>query len=171
MAIVDISITNYKAFYIQYGDNTTATDTKEQWGMVAQVHPYQFLPEPKDTYVNDWKDEDGDDEYNTALYYKAFEIEVGFYVKVEADSTGTTAAAEFYSNMQDFFSAVRDGNFSIFMEYTQQGFQNVRYAGFSMDKDGYKARDNWVRASFTVKFKVNDPTTVMTMTDGAIVEA
>lgn len=171
MAIVNIPIVNYRPFYIQYGENTTATDTKTQWGMVAQVHPYQFLPEPKETYVNDWKDEDGDDEYNTVMHYKAFEIDVKFYVKVEANVTGPTAAAEFYANMRSFFSAVRNGHFKIFMDYTQQGFQNVRYAGFSMDESEYKARDNWVRASFTVRFKVNDPTTEMTMVNGAIVEA
>lgn len=174
MPIVNIPIVGYKPFYIQYGTNATATDTKSQWGMVAQVHPYTFLPDPKDPYSNDWKDENGDDEYTATMHYKAFEIEVQFYVKVVAtgqSATSTTAAAEFYANMRSFFDAVKAGEFKIFMAYTQQGFQKVRYAGFEMDEDGYKARDKWVRASFKVKFKVNDPVTVMTMSNGAIVEA
>jgi len=173
MSVVNIPIPGYKKFYIQYGSNSTATDTKAQWGMVAKVHPYTFLPDPKDPYSNDWKDENGDDEYTAVMQYKAFEIEVEFYVKVEATGNGvtaTTAASQFYTNMRSFFDAVKSGEFKIFMEYTQQGFQKVRYAGFEMDEDGYKARSNWVRATFKVKFKVNDPVTVMTMSNGAIVE-
>ena len=57
MPIVDIPIANYKPFYIQYGELTTAKDTKAEWGMVAKTNPYPLLPTPKDTYNNDWKDE------------------------------------------------------------------------------------------------------------------
>lgn len=168
MPIVNIPIANYKPFYIQYGENTTATDTKAAWGMVAKTNPYPLLPSPKATYKNDWKDEDGDDEYTTHLHYQAFEMEVEFYMKATAGS-GVTAASALYTSARAFFTAVKDGEFKIFDSYTGIGFQKVRYAGY--EEDSFKERNGVARAIFTVKFKVNDPTTVMVMSNGAIVEA
>ena len=170
MPIVNIPIVNYKPFYIQYGELTTAKDTKAEWGMVAKTNPYPLLPTPKDTYNNDWKDEDGDDEYTAHLHYKAFEMEVEFYMKA-VDGTGTTAAADLYAKARDFFTAIKEGTFKVYDSYTKIGFQQVRYAGSDFGDNTFKERKGTARAMFKVKFKVNDPTTVMTMNQGAIVEA
>jgi hypothetical protein len=170
MPIVNIPIANYKPFYIQYGENAVATDTKAAWGMVAKTNPYPLLPSPKATYKNDWKDEDGDDEYTEHLYYEAFEMEVEFYMKAEA-STSSTAVADLYASARSFFNAVREGTFKVFDAYTGIGFQGVRYAGCDFGDAAFKERGGTATTMFTVKFKVNDPTTVMVMSNGAIVEA
>lgn len=167
MPIVDIPITNYKPFYIQYGENATATDTKAAWGMVAKTNPYPLLPTPKEPYTNDWKDEDGDDEYTTTMHYKGFEIEVEFYMKA-VDGTNTTAAADLHAAAWTFFTAVREGTFRIYDEYTKLGFQRVRYAGSDFDDSTFKERSGTATVMFKVKFKVNDPVTRMTLSNGVI---
>jgi len=167
MPIVDIPIPNYKPFYIQYGENATATDTKSAWGMVAKTNPYPLLPTPKDPYKNDWKDEDGDDEYTTYMHYKGFEMEVEFYMKAK-DGESTTAAADLYASAWSFFTAVREGNFRIYDDYTKMGFQRVRYAGSDFDDNTFKERNGVATVMFTVKFKVNDPVTRMTLSNGVI---
>ena len=165
--MVDIPIANYKRFLIQYGENATATDTKSAWGMVAKSNPYPLLPTPKDPYKNDWKDEEGDDEYTTTMHYKGFEMEVEFYMKAIA-GTNTTAAAELHLAAWSFFSAVREGNFRVYDEYTGLGFQRVRYAGSDYDEDSFKERDGVATTFLKVKFKVNDPVTRMTLVNGVI---
>lgn len=161
-----IPIANYKPFYIQVDGATTAVDTRTEWGMIIKSNPYIFLPNPKECYKNDWKDEDGDDEYNAVMHYEAFELECQFYLKATA-GTNTTAAAELQSLLDDFFDAVKQKEFKIFDTYTMRGFQKVRYAGYEPDE--YKARGDWAKQIFRIKFKVNDPTTRMKMNNGAIV--
>lgn len=170
MPIVNIPIANYKPFYIQYGENALATDTKEAWGMVAKTNPYPLLPSPKDPYKNDWKDEDGDDEYTTYMHYKGFEMEVEFYVKA-VDGTTTTAAADLHTAVWSFFTAVREGNFRVYDAYTGLGFQRVRYAGSDFEDATFKERNGTATVMFTVKFKVNDPVTRMTLNNGVITAA
>ena len=170
MPIVNIPITNYKPFYIQYGENALATDTKTAWGMVAKTNPYPLLPTPKDPYKNDWKDEDGDDEYTTYMHYKGFEMEVEFYVKA-VDGTTTTAAADLHTAVWSFFTAVREGNFRVYDAYTGLGFQRVRYAGSDFEDATFKERNGTATVMFTVKFKVNDPVTRMTLNNGVITAA
>ena len=167
MPIVNIPITNYKPFYIQYGENALATDTKTAWGMVAKTNPYPLLPTPKDPYKNDWKDEDGDDEYTTYMHYKGFEMEVEFYVKA-VDGTTTTAAADLHTAVWSFFTSVREGNFRVYDAYTGLGFQRVRYAGSDFEDATFKERNGTATVMFTVKFKVNDPVTRMTLNNGVI---
>lgn len=165
--MVDIPIANYKRFLIQYGENATATDTKEAWGMVAKTNPYPLLPTPKDPYKNDWKDEEGDDEYTTTMRYKGFEMEVEFYMKA-IGGAGVTAAAELHNAAWSFFSAIREGTFRIFDEYTGLGFQRVRYAGSDYDEGSFKERDGVATTFLKVKFKVNDPVTRMRYVNGVI---
>lgn len=161
-------IIDYKPFYIQTDADEIAVDTTE-WGMVAKTNPFPVLPNPKDVYVNEWKDEDGDDEYNAQMYYDAFEFDVQFYVK----TVGDNADAELVSQIESFFSKIRAGEFRIYDSYTGLGRQKVRYAGFNEDeyRKRKKSGTGWTRAIFTVKFKVNDPTTRLTMIEGKLVEA
>lgn len=167
MPKANISISNYKPFYIQREGDSVAMDTRERWGMIAQVNPYPLMPDPKECYNNDWKDEDGDDEYNSVMHYQAMEIEVQFYLKAVASATNT-AAAELRSLVNSFFDTIKQGEFLIYDSYTDCGFKKVRYAGFNGEE--YKARNNWARSQFVVKFKVNDPVTRVHMVNGAIVE-
>jgi len=166
MAIANPDIVNYKPFYIQYGNNTTATDTRAAWGLIAKTNPYDALPTPKEPYKNEWLDENGDDEYTAAMAYESFTTEVDFFIKAQTDAS--KSAAQYIREAQSsLFNAIKTGSFKIYDSYTAIGRQNVRYAG-------YEAGEFWeqggvARCTFKVKFKVNDPVTFMTLTNNAIV--
>lgn len=161
-------IIDYKPFYIQTDADETAVDTTT-WGMVAKVNPFPALPNPKEPYKNEWKDEDGDDEYNGKMYYEAIEFSVTFYIK----TIGANAEALLLSQIDGFFSKIREREFMIFDSYTGIGRRKVRYAGYDAEeyKRKFKKSSDWARAIFTIKFKVNDPITRITMSDGKLMEA
>lgn len=157
------TIPNYKPFYIQYGSNLTASDTNATWGLLAKSNPFPALPNPKAPYNNDWKGEDGDDEYNTSLKYEAFTFDVSFYIRTKGDN----ASAKIRTQLSTFFTAIKDGEFKIYDSYTALGRQKVRYAGFR--EESFRERRNTAVCIFSVSFKVNDPTTFMKLNNGAIV--
>ncbi len=162
-------IFNYKPFYIQIG-NDNAIDTSTQWGMIAKENPYVALPKPKEPYKNSWKDEDGDDEYNSVMKYEAFTFDVKFLIITKDTTAGavTTKAVTILRNQMDsFFDTVKQGEFKIFDSYTGLGRQRVRYDGYK--EDDFKERNGKARVEFTVTFKVNDPVTLMKMSGNSIV--
>lgn len=149
-------IVDYKPFYIQTDADATAIDTRS-WGMVAKSNPFPLLPTPKEPYNNDWKDEDGVDEYNAVMHYKAIEFEVDFYVKTIGPLPHSMAMLR--GQISSFFNRISKGEFKIYDSYTGIGRRRVRYAGYT-EKE-FKSTDKWSRAIFTVKFKVNDPITLV----------
>lgn len=155
------TISGYKPFYIQKGNN--CYDTKTQWGFIAKSNPYPALPSPKDPYKNDWKDENGDDEYTTNMYYEAFEFEVQFYIRTKDTTSGgsvtETAAETIRAKLKDFFDTVKNGDLKVFDSYTALGRQKVRYAGYKEEK--FRSRGDSAVCIFTITFKVNDPVTLM----------
>lgn len=173
-------ITNYKPFYIQYGDNTTATDTRSEWGMIAKVNPFPALPTPKEPYSNKWLDENGVEEYTDEMFYDSFEFAVSFYIRARStvvDNVVTETSTEtIRKNMNNFFNAIKKGSFMIYDSYTGLGRRDVRYAGFAEEEfksrreDGTDRSEDWAYTIFKITFKVNDPITFMTLRNGAIVE-
>lgn len=160
-----VDIPDYKPFYIQTDNDTAAIDTAAEWGLTAQTNPYPSLPTPKDPYSNDFYDEDGEDEYTTDMHYESFTFDVGFYVKT-FDTDSTLAVDLLRSQMNGFFEHIRTGEFKVYDSYTGLGRQKVRYAGY--EEGEFKSRKDWARLMFTVTFKVNDPITAMTYSDGQI---
>lgn len=150
------NITGYKPFFIQTG--TTAVNTASEWGMVAKSNPYPALPSPKDLYSNDWKDEHGKEEYTAHMVYDSYDFEVSFYIKTFANSS-ESATDVLRRQMSSFFNAVRRGSFFIYDSYTGIGRRDVRYLGYT--EDTFKARGDWARVIFKVKFRVNDPITFL----------
>lgn len=152
-------IKDYKPFFIQTdtGSGKVCHDTTE-WGLVARTNPYPVLPKPKEPYRNDWAGADGDDEYTAQMHYEGFEMQVGFYVKCFATST-QSATEVLRSQLDSFFSEVRQGEFEVFDSYTKCGFRKVRYGGYGDEE--FMARDDWARLCFTVTLKVNDPVSRM----------
>ena len=148
-------ISNYKSFYIQTSEDPEAWGT-EVYGLIAKSNPYPLLLNPKTPYKNDWKDENGDDEYVEVQHYKSQELEVKFYCKVQ---DGATSARTLRRQIAEFFEKIKQGAFSVYDDYTGIGFRNVRYAGYS--EDSFTAWDNYAKAVFTIKLKVNDPVTRM----------
>lgn len=149
-------IAGYKPFYIQTG--TTAVNTASGWGMVAKSNPYPALPSPKDLYTNDWKDEHGREEYTEAIVYDSYDFELSFYVKTFSNSS-ESAVDVLRRQIGSFFNAVRQGSFRVYDSYTGIGRREVRYLGYT--EDSFKARGDWARAIFKVKFRVNDPVTFL----------
>jgi len=159
MAVNNPEISNYKPFYIQYGENAIASDTRATWGLIAKTNPYPILPTPKEPYKNDWKDQDGDDEYNTVMKYEAFVFDVSFYIR----ASGSTAASDIRGAIATFFNAIKQGEFKIYDAYTAIGRQKVRYAGYK--EESFSDYGGKARCIFTVTFKVNDPVTLMKLND------
>ena len=165
-------MSDYKPFYIQTVGDSAAWSTGD-YGLVAKSNPYPALPDMKDPYNNDWKDENGDDEYLGTVHYKTFTFDVQFYVKAFDEVNGQGAVTKAASvvlreQMANFFTKIKTGEFKIYDSYTGLGRQNVRYVSYSEDS-GFVSRDNWARLIFKVTFKVNDPVTNMKLQGGSIV--
>lgn len=158
-------IIGYKPFYIQTDADSVARDTSE-WGLIAKVNPYPLLPTPKAPYKNEWKDENGDDEWCDKMYYESIEFTVSFYIKAY-DSPEGNADEIIRAKVEEFFSLIKDGTFRVYDSYNGIGRDKVRYAGYS--EDSFVRRNNWARAIFEITFKANDPITRMTMYNGSIV--
>lgn len=146
-------IRDYKPFYIQTSADAKAWGT-EVYGLIAKSNPYPILPTPKSPYNNDWKDENGDDEYVEQQFFEAQELEVQFYCKVVNGSSSEKVLRE---QIRSFFEKIKQGEFLIYDSYTGIGRQRVHYSGY--EEDSFVAQDGFARAIFTVKFKVNDPVT------------
>ena len=150
-------IKDYKPFYIQTDSDTAAIDTASSFGMVAKSNPYPLLPEPKDVYTNEWKDEDGDDEYIPAegLKMSAYEMSVKFGMKGDKGTAN--------KNLKAFLDYLRGGTMKLYCDYTKIGRQNVRFV--SIGEDATLARDaGGDLLIIKITFKVNDPVTDITLT-------
>jgi hypothetical protein len=159
-------ILDYKPFYIQTDVDASAINTTE-WGLIAKSNPYPILPQPKEVYKNEWLDENGDDEWCDKMYYESIEFTVSFYIKA-FDSEGKTAKELVRNQIDDFFAYIRDGEFRIYDSYNGIGRRKVRYAGY--EEDQFTSRNDWAKAIFSIKFKVNDPVTRMVLSNNSIVE-
>ena len=168
-------IRDYKPFYIQLGTASPATDIKTAYSVVIKTHDYPSYRKPKEPYKNDWKDENGDDEYTAEMYYEAFT----FKAECVMLASGATARADLKAGIRAFQKAL-EGEFKVFDSWTGFGFQKVRVSQFPMPSDGnfdvFLTRmgstvTEYARVIFTVEFKVNDPVTDMIMENGAIVPA
>lgn len=159
------TILGYKPFYIQTCEDYDAVNVMTEYGMIVKAHPYPLLPQPKAPYNNDWKDENGDDEFVSPLFYEAEEI--AYDVVIKTFTTDDESAETILRHqMDEFFAKIHCGEFGFYDAYTGIGRRKVRYAGYK--EDSFKAKDNWARAIFTLKFKVNDPITRMVLVDGRI---
>lgn len=181
-------IRDYKKFYIQTG--VAAVDTKATYGLIAKSNPYPILPQPKSPYSNNWPDEDGEEEYLTNMYYESFEFKVEFYISCEptistAGVVTETAKEKMRDQIYEFFDAIEGREFLTYDEYSGLGFGGVRYAGY--EEGDYLSRPKVVsytnassqtatitadvcRTTFTVTFKVNEPTSRKTLSNGVIVD-
>lgn len=160
-------ILNYKPIYIQANGDELATDTMK-WGLVAKSNPFPVLPSPKGVYKNEWKDENGDDEYVDKMYFSSISFSISFYLKAFA-TDGKSATETMLSQIDLFFDKIKQGEFMIYDSYTGIGYRHVRYESYKEER--FKAKGEWARSIFTITFKVNDPVTRMTLgKDGKIIE-
>jgi len=139
--------------------NNTSVNRLSNWGIAANELPLKRYAEAKDLPKNDWHDEDGDEEYiPETLHFKSYEVEAKLSIK--SDSIDELAL-----NLRDFLDFVSGGEFAIYDPNSDIGRTRVRYLSYS-DTAEFRCGHNDGRqymVQFTVKLKVNDPITDITL--------
>lgn len=164
MAINNPSIVNYQGLYFQRQSPTAASAASEvlaTYSLIPLVSPKFKMPQPKEPYNIDWKDEHGADEYTDHLFYEAFEIEIQFYIRA-------TTVAEIEAARRTFFNAFKEGEFMVYSEYWGNGYQHVRFAGESEETDNVYNGPGNISRQFAVKFRVNDPISTVSLNNGVL---
>jgi len=171
MAIFIPNISDYAPFYIQRRGDETAIDIQQMYGVTIMVHEYPMRRKVKEPYKNDWKDRDGDDEWNSILNYEAISLTLKCVLFTRA-SDSDQSRSELKAAVKSFQHAISGGEFKIYDDWTKFGFQKVRIDEFPNIGEGdFDEFDGRCRLIFDVVLKVNDPTTDMTLTDNQIVSA
>lgn len=171
MAIYLPPLKSYAPFYIQRGTDTNAVNIRTAYGVTIMVHEYPSKRRVKEVYKNDWKDRDGDDEWNESLNYEAFTLKTKCVIFTES-SNSSTSRQELKNAVRSFQNAIRSGEFKIYDDWTKFGFRKVRLDEFPEIGDGdFDEMDGHCRLIFDITLKVNDPTTEMAFANNQIVEA
>lgn len=153
----------YFKFYLQKeGTDTSGNpypvkESGEDFNVFEKECKFYGGAEVKDLPSRDWHDEDGDDEFiPSTLRYKSIECEVKFACKGDLFSSN--------SKIETFKEYLSSGTMKIYDEYNQVGRQNVRFVSIPDDATLYRKMDGTDEALvFTVKLKVNDPRTNITL--------
>lgn len=145
----------------EYVNVGSAIDSYSRYKVVCQESPFKHLPEIKDLAKRDWYDEHGEDVYvpTDGLKFKAYDIEIRFlYV-------GTESAIS--SDLRDFIDFLAGKNsdgkpmLAIYDEYTKVGRRGMYMLSYNNDLFYYSDTDTQAIATFTVKFRVTDPVTLL----------
>lgn len=129
-------------------------DTKERFGLYIKHAPFSLRPKPKNIITQQWKDEDGDDVFiPDTIYHEPYEMELEF-IYLRQDNMANV-------NINAFLDEIEGRWLQIYDSYTQMGRQAIYMVETTNDAD-FKRR-NYDHVSFSVKFKVNDPDTNITL--------
>jgi len=145
-------------------DGTSETkETGQDFGFYGMEIPFTMQAEAKEPSKNDWKDEDGDDEYipEDGLRMQAFEIEL----KLGYKGTKDTANAKLEALLK--YLTGRDGSgarMKIYSTYTKIGYNEVRFVSISDDAELVRDADGDILV-VTITLKVNDPVTKVVLGD------
>lgn len=146
----------YAILFKKMADDASVVDTLDNWGIVCKDFPFKLYGEAKELSSNDWKDEDGDDEYiPSELKIASYELEVEFVYKGSINTANV--------NIKGFLDYLtgRGGTgaeLMVYDTYTKIGRQSVRYV--SVDEDIFwRQEEGGDVVVFAVTFKVNDPVT------------
>lgn len=147
----------YYKFYIQKeASGSEVKELGEDFGFYETESHFYGGGAMKDVAKRDWYDEDGDDEFvPDALKYKAYEMSVKFGYK-----GGMFSANEKLSELMDYLGG---GAMKIYDSYNRVGRQGVRLMEISDDADLVRNTEDGDILIITIKFKVNDPRTDITL--------
>lgn len=152
--------TPYAILFRKMADDASVIDTLDSWGIVCKDFPFKLYGEAKELPSQDWKDEDGDDEYiPSELPIASYEIDVEFVYK------GTINTANVYIRAFLDYLTGRGGTgaeLMVYDTYTKIGRQHVRYVSVGEDIF-WRKEDCGDVVVFEVTFKVNDPVTEITL--------
>lgn len=143
--------------YIQKSiSGSTVYETVADFEMYCMDIPFIIFGEAKELPKNEWKDENGDDEYiPSTLCMESYEMTVKFAYK------GTEKSANTKINAFLRYLTGIDGSgaeMSMYSTYTQIGRRNIRFVKVSDDAELIRDKNGDI-LMFEVTFKVNDPTT------------
>ena len=147
------------------GTSTAVINTAVTYDMVVSEVPFKFCGDVKEPYSNDWKDEDGTEEYlpDEGLKLQGYEMDVTFLYVGTYDS--------FKGKLRTFLTYLlgKDNNGSrltIYDTYTNVGRQDVRVKKIDPDvfiKQPTSGGGQEI-ARFKITFYVGDPMTDITLT-------
>lgn len=178
-------ISDYKPFYIQLSNWLAAKDIMTEYSVIIKTHPYPANFKVKEPYKNQWLDEHGDEEYigSAGLYLEPFTMTLEC-VMFATNTTFAAAVADLKNGIRTFQNALLGaGQFKIYDAWNDYGFQNVRLSEFApQSSESYDAWGDTIpsatpstsykaRAIFSLTLKINDPKTLMKLSNGAIVAA
>lgn len=129
-------------------------DTLANYGIYVKHVPFLLFPKVKELHKITRYDDNGDYEYlPEEPSYEAYEMNIDFVYK----GVLNTANAQ----IKSFLGFLQGGWLTIYDEYSGIGRQKVRYV--SVDEDASLYRRGFDAVEFSVKFKVNDPNTQVTL--------
>ena len=150
----------YAILFKKMKDNASVVDTFDSWGIVCKDFPFKLYGEAKELPSQDWKDEDGTDEYiPSELKIASYEMDVEFVYKGEIN-----AANRKIREFLDYLTGKSDAGaeLAVYDTFTKIGRQRVRFV--SVDDDiFYRQSEYGDVVVFSVTFKVNDPVTDITL--------
>lgn len=172
MALFVPPISDYKPFYIQFATGA-AKNILTEYSVVIKAHDYPSAFRAKEPYKNQWKDENGDEEYISpdGLFVEAFtfKLECAMFARGASEAA---AIEDLKTGIRAFQNALKGGFFKTYDAWTGFGFQDVRLVEFpTPSENAYSSWDDATRVIFSVTVKVNDPVTLMKLQNGSIVEA
>lgn len=143
-------------------ENGGVIDSQKEWGIVCKEFPFLLYGESKELPKRDWLDEDGEDVFfPNSLAMAAYDLDVEFAYRGVMDSANVAIRG-----FLDYLTG-RDGsgaNLSVYDTYTKIGRQGVYYKKVSPDVFVRNTSEGDV-VTFTVTFRVTDPTTQITLAD------
>lgn len=147
-------------------DEIISVDNKphssEEWGIYLSETPFIPFPEVKELYSNEWKDENGDDEYiPDEPVYKSQELEFTFAYTGDY-GTATTQIRSFLNYL------AYGGSFMFWVGCSNLGRCSCRYANYENDAQCFVQKvyeggeeKEIETVTFVVTIKVNDPATLV----------
>lgn len=136
-----------------------AIDTQEEFNVVCEDFPFDYLPDVKDLAKREWADENGEDVYvpQDGLKFKAYDVDVTFlYVGTQENmQTDISSFISFITGRNSGGSPI----LAIYDEFTLIGRRGVIVSKIDNTLFTYDDINEQVIARFKVKFRVTDPTT------------
>ena len=151
-------------FYIQKegtdssGNAYPVKESGKDFGVYEKECKFYGGRELKDIAKRDWHDHNGDDEFIPAIpVFKAKSIEIKFACKGDLYSSN--------NKIKSFMEALAEnGSMKIYDEYNHIGRRGVRFDSIPDEATLYRKMDGVDEALvFTVKMKINDPVTEVSL--------
>jgi len=143
-------------------ENGVVIDSQKEWEIVCKEFPFLLYGESKELPKRDWLDEDGEDTFfPSQLAMAAYDLDVEFGYKGAMDSANVAVRS-----FLDYLTG-RDGSgtyLSVYDTYTKIGKRGVYVKGVKQDVFVRNTSEGDV-VTFTVTFRVTDPTTEITLAD------